>query len=165
MSRHVYGSLRGLSAVVLSLAALALGACHSLDAPGDEEFLSSEPLTVAEFDDIWERARIVLRGEAYAIDDEGTRRRDREIVTRWLVSLAPTRFEGKRRRAFVRLVEMDNGKWLIRVAVQQQRNADLDAPLSPINAKWEAEEVDAGRAEILLFKIEHAFRPPPAVGE
>ncbi len=165
MSRHTLGGVRRLTAVLVPLAALGLAACHSLDVPADEEYLSSEPVTVAEFDDIWERAKIVLRGEGYALDDQMTARRKREIATRWRVSLAPSRFEGKRRRAFVRLVDLDDDRWLIRVAVQQQRNADLDAPLNPINADWEAEEVDAGRAEVLLFKIEHAFRPLPDVGE
>ena len=118
------------------------------------------PATIkdVEFDALWARAEWVLTMEGQAIDRDRTRYDRKEMVTHWDTRLAPTRFEGKRSRAWIRFEPLKPGEWNVAVAVQMQRNADIDQPSTASQAKWEETESNTARASVLVWKIESGFR-------
>jgi hypothetical protein len=165
LSASVSSSLTGL--LLASVLALALPACETfgifqvdaeLAEPAPEAYVRCDPVE-ADLELLWERARLTLASEGYAIDESRTSWRDRAMVSRWNTTLAPTRYEGKRRRAWVSFDEVEEGRWRVSVAVQRQQNVDIDHPANPASAQWEAEQKpDPARAEVLLWKIEAPFR-------
>jgi hypothetical protein len=147
--------------------ALALGACESSimysDADStradDEDYVHGPaPLKGAEFDALWARAELVLTMDGQQIDRDRTRYDQRQMVTHWDTRLAPNRFEGKRSRAWIRFEPLKSGDWDVAVAVQMQRNADIDQPSAASQAKWEEAPSNTARADVLLWKIESGFR-------
>src|SRR5262245_18035312 len=96
--------------------------------------------------------------EGQAIDRDRTRYDQKQMVTHWDTRLAPNRFEGKRTRAWIRFEPLKSGEWSVAVAVQMQRNADIDQPSAASQAKWEDTESNTARAGVLLWKIESGFR-------
>lgn len=125
----------------------------------DEDYVRNEkPLRGVEFDALWARAEWVLTMEGAFVDRDLTRFDRREMVTHWDVQLAPNRYEGRRSRTWIRIEEPKKGEWNVAVAVQVQRNADLDHPSNLGNAKWEAVASNTARAGVLVWKIESGFR-------
>lgn len=175
MERPISRPFRHL-ALVAVLAASA-GACETthlfsgdpeMQIPKAAEWLRGEPFTAPSFDSIWERATDVLMGEGYRIDESGTSASRGEIRTGWVTHLAPTRYQGKRRRVWVRIepVQSSGGgtaadakQWRIAVVALRQRNADIDDPSNPVSAQWEADGVDETRTALLQWKMEQPFRP------
>lgn len=162
-------TIRPLAATCLVLA-LAAGAASCGDhvllrtdpeaqAPDRGEWAETEPLEVPSFPVLWEQTLAALDDLGYSADDRLTDFAKREIVTRWVTRLAPTRYEGKRVRAHVQLVEAPEGKWVVRAAVLRQENADLRDPMNPVRAQWERQGVDAARAARILFQVRIAFDP------
>ncbi len=82
------------------------------------------------------------------------------MYSHWDASLAPNRFEGKRHRAIVSFTRAEGGGWSVGVVVQMQRNIDIVNPSNPAQANWEDQPPDTARANVLLYKIEAAFREP-----
>jgi hypothetical protein len=156
--------------LLLSCAASACDSTRFLIGEGDgrvvdsEEYVETSPIPGTDLDALWERSQGVLGMHAYEIDSTRTRFADRQIVTRWKESLSPARFQGSRTRAWVRFREANPGEWTAAVAVQRQRNVDIDHPTEPANAKWEEQPTDTARsaAEVILWKIESGFRLPGA---
>ena len=116
------------------------------------------PLKGVDFDALWSRAEWVLTMEGQSIDRDRTRYDQRQMVSHWDTRLAPNRFEGKRSRAWIRFEPVGEGDWQVAVAVQMQRNADLDQPSQAVTAKWEATKPNLGHAGALVYKIESGFR-------
>ena len=130
---------------------------------GDADFVRGpSPLKGVEFDALWARAEWVLTMEGQAIDRDRTRYDQRQMVTHWDTRLAPNRFEGKRSRAWIRFEPLKGGDWSVAVAVQMQRNADIDQPSAASQAKWEDQPSNTAKADVLLWKIESGFRQDAA---
>lgn len=126
--------------------------------PERGEWQETEPLAVPSLNVLWERVRAVLEYEGYGVDEELTRFDRRELVSTWVARLAPTRFEGVRRRAHVTLVPAGD-RWVVRAAIVRQRNTDIDEPSNPAQAQWESTSADASRTAVLVFKIRAGFDP------
>jgi len=147
---------RILTFLVAALPAALLSACGSTS----EAYVQGSPLPGAEFDNLWDRATEVLLAQGYRSDPQLTRRARREIVTHWQEHLAPSRFEGKRRRAHVRFVETSPGTWRTDVWLEQERNTEIAEPLNPFAADWEIDpEADDARGTVLQYRIERLFLP------
>ena len=128
----------------------------------EADYAQSEgPVKGAELDELWDRARLVVGNEGLSVDESRTKFADRQMITRWNTFLAPQRFGGRRTRAWIRFRQDPAGGWVPGVAVQVQRNADMDAPYSAANAAWEDQPADKARADVLLWKIESGFRETP----
>ena len=145
-------------------AAVALGftatACVAIDAlPTADMYHYGEPVKVERFDGLWERSKAVLEREAFFIDLDQTRRSQLQVVTQWQTSLSPYRFEGKRRRAVVKFEQTEDEHWQVRVAVQQQKNGEIDEPMKSMAARWELDGSADARAEVILYKINAFFNP------
>lgn len=163
-------TLRTASLVLaLSLAGLGAAACETTHLfpgdpeqqfPEDTEWLRGQPFSAPSFDVVWQRAQEVLAGEGYRPDEVLTSVSTGEIVTTWITRVAPTRYEGKRRRAHLRIEPVGETQWRVAVAVIRQRNADIDDPKNPLSAQWEADGIDTSRSELLLWKMEYPFREP-----
>ncbi len=158
-------------ALVLGLLLPALGllpGCQSMPvwlqgdpemvAPKDSDWRSTESFSAPSFDIVWERVRLILAGEGYRIDEGRTHVDERLIVTDWSVYLAPTRYEGVRRRAHAQIQGGAGGLWSVRLAVMKQRNTDIRQPMNPAAAKWENVGSEESRAALLLWKVSNAFR-------
>jgi hypothetical protein len=155
--------------LLLSAFAATLAACETTkmfqhhpdeQMPSSEDFTHGEtPLTGSEFDALWDRAEHVLLREGYGVNHTRTSYVERRMVTHWNTMLAPTRFEGKRTRAWVQFVESAPGEFSVGVAVQVQRNADIDAPTEESQAQWEADGSSPTKAGTILWKIEQGLRP------
>lgn len=126
--------------------------------PERRDWQETEPLEVPSVDVLWERARAVLEYEGYALDEEATRYDRHEMVTQWVVRLAPGRLDGIRRRVHLAFVPSGT-RWVVRAAVLRQRNADIDDPTNPAQAQWERTDPDASRTGTLIWKIRAAFDP------
>ncbi len=157
---------RPAAAALLLVAGAALSACEGSsffyagadnETVGDPDYAVGKPVAGADIDALWDRAQQVLATQGYAVDGTRTRFADRVIVTRWNTLLSPVRFEGVRTRAWVRFGQAPEGGWIVRVAVQKQRNADIDQPSNELVAKWEAQPADSARAGVLLWQIESGF--------
>lgn len=154
-------------ALLLPAAAFAPG-CQSLPvwlqgdpemvAPKDSDWRSTESFAAPSFDIVWERVRLVLAGEGYRIDEQRTHVDERKMVTDWSVYLAPTRYEGVRRRTHAEVQGGPGGLWSVRVAVMKQRNTDIRQPMNPAAAKWENVGSEESRAALLVWKIGNSFR-------
>ena len=153
--------------VLLLGAALPLASCETTRlftgnpdnaVPGKGQWQQTEPLDVPSLQVLWERSRATLEMDGYALDPERTRYDEKTLVTRWVTHLAPTRFEGIRRRAHVDFVPSDD-KWVVRVCVVRQWNADIDSPSNVAEAQWESAKpaVDVSRGALLLWKIRSGF--------
>ena len=128
-----------------------------------EDFVEAESAAKgADLDSLWERAGQVLTAKGYAVDSVKTRFADREIVTLWNAVLGMNRYEGYRTRAWVRFHKADKGDWKAAVCVQRQRNTDIRNPSEISLAQWEDLPADKSAAELILWKIESAFRPSGA---
>jgi hypothetical protein len=131
--------------------------------PDAKDYVESEkPLPGADLDALWDRARQVVSGEGLSVDEAKTKFSSHVLVTRWNTFLSPQRFEGQRKRAWIQFHRDAAGGWIAGVAVQSQRNADIDAPSNAANCKWEAQAYDPARAGVLLYKIESGFRDAAA---
>ena len=119
---------------------------------------SPSPLVGSEFDALWDRTEHVLGMEGYGVDRDRTSYAEHRMVTHWDTLLAPTRFEGKRNRAWVQFRQAKPGAWIVGVAVQVQRNADIDMPSAESQAQWEDTAGNAARAGVILWKIESGLR-------
>jgi hypothetical protein len=159
---------RAVTGLLAGLLAAGLPACgdHVLlrsdpetQEPERDAWQATEPLEVPSLAILWDHALAALDELGYTTDDRATDFAKREIVTRWVTRLAPTRYEGKRHRAHVRLVEADGGRWIAQAAVLRQENADLRNPMNPVQAQWERQGSDPGRAGRILFQIRIAFDP------
>jgi hypothetical protein len=149
-------------------ASLLAGGCKSVPfLGGDPDAVTVEaadytesrtPIPDADLDALWERAQQVVSGEGLAVDDSRTRYAERRIVTRWNTILSPQRFEGRRSRVWIGFRQQGGG-WIASVAVQVQRNSDIDNPSDPARCNWEVQPNDAARAGVILWKIESGFRP------
>lgn len=126
--------------------------------PKDTDWRSTESFSAPSFDIVWERVRLILAGEGYRIDEGRTHADERRIVTDWSVYLAPTRYEGVRRRAHAEIQGGAGGLWSVRVAVMKQRNTDIRQPMNPATAKWENVGSEDSRAALLVWKVGNAFR-------
>jgi hypothetical protein len=153
--------------VVLAAAGLLSGCDSSRLFTGDPEaatpesknYVESEKaLPNADLDSLWDRAQQVVSGEGLSVDESKTKFASHVIVTRWNTFLSPQRFEGNRKRAWIRFKKDPAGGWIPGVAVQAQRNADIDAPSNGANARWEEQAYDPALAGVLLWKIESGFR-------
>jgi hypothetical protein len=160
MRRNVFSAL-------FALAAAGCAGCESSIMYSDADSTEADdrdyvrgPTTIknVEFDALWSRAEWVLQMEGQAIDRDRTRYDLKQMVTHWDTRLAPTRFEGKRSRAWIRFEPLQPGEWNVAVAVQMQRNADIDMPSAASQAKWEEAESNVSRASVLVWKIESGFR-------
>lgn len=159
-------------AVALALPT-ALAACEGMDnplgpnpdneTPGSGDFVRSKPLTVPEFDFLWERSKFMLQTDGYGIDGSRTDRGDHEIVSQWKTILSPARYQGKRRRVVLRFEEAGEGKWIAEAAVTVQRNEDIQDPMQIARAVWKSDGPDLQRAEVFVYKLETGF--PTAEGE
>ena len=135
--------------------------------PEKEEWQQTEPLEVPSFAVLWEQARDVIEGQGYGLDETRTRFDRREMVSGWQTILAPTRFEGVRRRVHLTFVAAGD-RWIVRGAVVRQRNVDVDNPSNPAAAKWEGNGPDTTRTGLIIWKIRAGFDPeilggaPPA---
>ncbi len=159
-------------ALVVALAILPLGILAGCEAmtnmpftpdpenasPGDGDYVTSEPFEVPEFDYVWDRAGRRLDAAGYGVDGSRTSRTKREIVSQWHTRLAPSRFAGTRMRAWVRFGDGGEGRQIVRVAIQVQRNEDIRDPTSSVLAQWKDEPADVERARLLAFQIESDFR-------
>ena len=100
-----------LSSLALALALAApvtLAACEAMTnplapdpanaMPGAGDFVRSKPMSVPEFDFLWERSKFMLQTDRYGIDGSRTSRDKKMIVSQWKTILAPSRYHGKRRR-------------------------------------------------------------------
>ncbi len=154
------------AAAALALAALAGGCVEywggtAPDLPSPAGWVVSEPFECPDPDILWEEVKgfAVGKKRAYRIDDDATTRSSRRIVTTWRTSLAPLRYEGKRRRRFVEILpEGDrHGWWRVRVAVVVQKNSEIDDPLNPAAAKWQSDEPDVEEADIVAYTIASRF--------
>lgn len=121
---------------------------------------SPKPLKDVTLDALWNGAEQVLGMEGYQIDQSRTRYDEREMVTHWNTLLAPTRYEGKRHRAVVRFRQNAEGEWIVGVAVQVQKNTDINAPSNAANAHWEDMKGNENKANVLLWRIESGYREP-----
>jgi len=140
-----------------------LGPNPDNELPEDGDFVRSKPLTAPEFDFLWERSKFMLQTDGYGIDGSRTNREDREIVSQWKTMLAPSRYQGKRRRVVLRFEEGDEGTWFAEAAVTVQRNEDIQDPMQIARAVWKSEGPDLPRAEVLIYKLETGF--PTTEGE
>ena len=131
-----------LLGLLLALAS-ALAACAA-----NEAFVRGTVLEGAEFEQLWDRTKEVMAEQGYRSDPQLTRRAEKEIVSLWQTQLAPSRFDGKRRRVHVRFVEMEKGEWRADVWIEQDRNTEIGAPLNPFAADWEVDpDADGERCE------------------
>jgi hypothetical protein len=162
-----------LAALLVSSLAFAAVGCDSTrihignpdeKTVGSDQFVETTPISDVELDALWERSQVVLGMQGYQTNAKRSRYAEREIVTHWREQLAPNRFEGSRTRAWVRFREAKPHSWVVAVAVQRQRNEDIDHPTESESAKWEDSPSEGSRsaAEVLLFKIESGFRQPGA---
>ncbi len=147
---------------------LSLGGCLAANpfradpsgvTPADGDFVTSQPVTVPEFDFLWERAKFTLQTDGYGIDSVRTRRDKREMTSWWKTLLAPSRYKGVRRRVVIRFTDHDvaAGSYLVHLAVQAQTNTDMNAPMDSSSAVWEVVPADVERANVLLYRIEAGF--------
>lgn len=156
---HALSRIAGAATIVAGC--LLTAGCKTDNAPpDDDDYRLGESIFVPEFDTLWERAKVTVMTEGWAVDEEETRFSERLIASNWAVRLAPARFEGNRTRAWVAFEEEDPTHWRVRVAVQRQRNKDIEDPLNLMTAQWEDQPMDEDRAMVLLWKIEAAFRTP-----
>ena len=158
---------RLLRTVLMASAALASAQCETTklfegdpDAkvPSSAEWQETEPLAAPSIEVLWERSRALLEYEGYALDEGKTQYARREMVSQWLTHLAPTRFEGIRRRAHVTFVP-SGSRWIVRAAVMRQRNTDIDNPSNPAQAQWERVDADTTRTALIVWKIRAGFDP------
>ena len=163
--------LRALALLLgLAAAAFASAACETthlfpgdpnMKFPEDEEWRRGQPFSAPSFGEVWQRAKDVLANEGYQVDEELTSAKQGEIVSLWVMRMAPTRYEGKRRRVHVRIEPVGETQWRAAVAVLRQRNADIDDPKNPLAAQWEADGIDQSRSDLVLWKVENPFREKP----
>jgi hypothetical protein len=130
--------------------------------PAEADWRTTDPFSAPSFGVVWDRVRLVLAGEGYRIDEARTRADERLLVTTWSTYLAPTRYEGVRRRAHAEIVEGGAGSWSVRIAVMKQRNTDIRQPMNPSVAKWENVGAEETRAALMVWKIANAFRSDDA---
>lgn len=149
-------------ALVLGLSAFAAPGCDTTrllqgdpetQTPDDEEWQETEPLSIPDFEMAWERTRATMEAMGYDVDGERTQYARQLMVSRWVTSLGRIRFEGIRRRAFVRFHPTDDGRWTVACAVTRQWNADMNDPMNPASAQWERTKTDTTRAALLLFRV------------
>ena len=154
--------------MVSGLLALSLAGCEGMDNPllGDPggwepeeaEYVTSSTIEVPEFDFLWERAKFMIQTERYGIDGGRTRRDKKHLVSRWKTMLSPVRFKGVRRRVWMDFEEVGENKYIVRCAVQAQRNTVIESPTQASNAVWkELEGGDVTRANVILYKLEAGF--------
>jgi hypothetical protein len=127
--------------------------------PSPDTFVDGRPLEVTSFDALWERATTILQSEGYPVDPGGTSRRHGEIASGW-----SGRFTDVRRRAFVLMDEGPVGQWVVRVAVERERNDRRQGPFGGHEVEWEDDGADPETAQFLLFKIEMPFRKAGGLG-
>jgi len=126
--------------------------------PKDTQWMRGQPFTTPSFDVIWQRTGEVLAREGFRADEALTSVSHGEIVSLWITRMAPTRYQGKRRRAHVRIEPLEGAQWRAAVAVIRQQNADIDDPPNVVSAQWEADGIDEDRSKLLLWGIEQPFR-------
>jgi len=148
---------------------LSLAGCEGMDNPlrGDPgdwepeeaEYVESSAIKVPEFDFLWERAKFMIQTERYGIDGGRTRRDKKHLVSRWNTMLSPVRFKGTRRRVWMDFEETGPNTFIVKCAVQAQRNEVIEYPTEPARAVWkELEGGDTSRANVILYKLEAGFK-------
>ena len=164
-----------LSSLALALALSApvtLGACEAMTnplapnpdnaMPSEGDFVRSKPMSVPEFDFLWERAKFMLQTDRFGVDGSRTSRDDKEIVSQWKTILAPARYQGKRRRVVMRFEEAGEGKWIASAAMVVQKNDDIQNPMEIARAVWKSDAPDLRRSEVYIYRLETGFAEPQA---
>lgn len=148
--------------LILIPALLAVAACDMMESqtrPDEDEMTASAVYEVPGREVLWEVTVMELEKAGFQLDLGASDEHAGLFETHWVDTLAPHRYEGKRKKVLGRIVEDEErpGSYRILMTTWSQKNADIKEPMDPSRAVWQDEEPNEGQTEQLLYRIRQHF--------